>query len=107
MVKIKEDNVGFNYGLLATVDGVCHAGIYPISDEGGDWCIKAEGGYAVQTLEQGKMKLEDINLKLLEMELKMCPDLTPEQKFEIYLNRRACVTFVEMLQYVGLYISDL
>ena len=91
--KIKEANIGFNYGLLATVDGVCHAGIYPFSDE--------------QTLEQGKMKLEDINLKLLEMELQMCPDLTPEQKFEIYLNRRACVTFVEMLQYVGLYISDL
>ena len=43
MDKIKGDDVGFNYGLLATVDGVCHVGIYPCSDEGGNWCVKAEG----------------------------------------------------------------
>ena len=43
MVKIKEDDVGFNYGLLGTVDGVCHVGIYPFNDEGGDWSIEGEG----------------------------------------------------------------
>ena len=32
----KEAKVEFNYGILATVDGVCHAGIYHISDENGD-----------------------------------------------------------------------
>ena len=28
--------IGFNFGILGTTDGVCHAGIYPFSDEGGD-----------------------------------------------------------------------
>ena len=102
----KEANIGFNYGVLATTDGVCHAGIYPVNYESGDWGFKREGENTIRPLEQ-KMKLEDINLKLLEMELKMCPDFTPEEKFQIYLYRRSCVTMQEMLQYVGLYISDL
>ena len=102
----KEAEIGFNYGILATTDGVCHAGLYPFNYESGDWGFKREGENPVRPLEQ-KMKLEEITLKILEMELRMCPDLTPEIKFQIYLNRRACVTFVEMLQYVGLYTSDL
>jgi len=53
------------------------------------------------------MKLEDISLKLFEMELRMCPDLTPEEKFNIYLDRRTCVTMQQLLQTIGLYISDL
>ena len=107
MVKIKEEDVGFNYGILATVDGVCHVGIYPFNDAGGNRGFERESENTVRALEQRKMKLEDINLKLLEMELKMCPNLTPEEKFQIYLNRRSCVTLQEMLQYVGLYISEL
>ena len=42
-VKVKEADVGFNYGILATTDGVCHAGIYPFNDESGNWCFEAEG----------------------------------------------------------------
>ena len=36
MVKDKEANIEFNYGILATTDGVCHVGLYHISDENGD-----------------------------------------------------------------------
>ena len=32
----KEAKVEFNYGILATTDGVCHAGLYTVSDENGD-----------------------------------------------------------------------
>ena len=106
MVKIKEAEIGFNYGILGTVDGVCHVGLYPVKDTGGCRCTQGEGQDPFRPSQQ-KMKLEDINLKLLEMELKMCPDFTPEEKFQIYLYRRSCVTMVEMLQYVGLYNSDL
>ena len=106
MDKNKEANIEFNYGLLATTDGVCHTGIYHICDENGDRGLKGEGENPFRPVEQ-KMKLEDINLKLLEMELKMCPDFTPEEKFQIYLYRRSCVTMEEMLQYVGLYTSGL
>ena len=103
----KEAIVGFNYGILATVDGVCHAGLYLVGDESGDTGLEREDKDLVRPMEQNKVKLEEITLKLFEMELRMCPDLTPEQKFRIYLNRRACVTFVEMLQYVGLYTLDM
>jgi len=106
MDKDKEANIEFNYGILATTDGVCHVGLYPVSDENGNYGLKGEGENPFRPLEQ-KMKLEDINLKLLEMELNMCPDLTPEDKFQIYLYRRSCVTLMEMLQYVGLYTADL
>ena len=107
MVKVKEAEIGFNYGILGTVDGVCHVGIYPVYDENGNRSFEGKGENAVRPLECEKMKLEEINLKLLEMELRMCPDLTPEEKFQIYIYRRSCVTLVEMLQYVGLYTSDL
>ena len=43
MVKIKEAEIGFNYGILGTVDGLCHVGIYPFSDEGGDWGLEGKG----------------------------------------------------------------
>ena len=36
MNKVKEAEIGFNYGILGTVDGVCHVGIYPVYDESGD-----------------------------------------------------------------------
>ena len=51
--------------------------------------------------------LEDIELKIFEWELRMCPDKTPQEKFAEYLERRSSATMKQMLQYVGLYISDL
>ena len=66
-----------DYGVPATIDGVYHVNLF------------------------------DVDLKLLEMELRMCPDLTPDEKFRIYLDRRSCVTLQEMLQTIGLYTSDL
>jgi len=36
MDKDKEANIEFNYGILATTDGVCHVGLYPVGDENGD-----------------------------------------------------------------------
>jgi len=36
MDKDKEASIEFNYGVLATTDGVCHVGLYPVGDEGGD-----------------------------------------------------------------------
>ena len=36
MVKDKEANIEFNYGILATTDGVCHVGLYPVGDGSGD-----------------------------------------------------------------------
>ena len=53
------------------------------------------------------MNLFDVDLKLFEMELRMCPDLTPDEKFRIYLYRRRSVTLQQMLQSIGLYKSDL
>ena len=43
MVKIKEAEIGFNYGILGTVDGVCHAGIYPVYDENGNRSFEGKG----------------------------------------------------------------
>ena len=39
----KGAEIEFNYGLLGTVDGVCHVGIYPFNNESGNWCFEAEG----------------------------------------------------------------
>ena len=35
--------IGFNFGILGTTDGVCHAGIYPVCNEGGDWGRTGKG----------------------------------------------------------------
>ena len=51
--------------------------------------------------------LEEIELKIFEWELRMCPDKTPEEKFAEYLGMRSSATMKQMLQSIGLYLSDL
>ena len=92
---------------MATVDGVCHVSLYNKHDEGRYRGLERQSANFIRFMESEKMKLEDINLKLFEMELRMGPDLTPEEKFQLYLYRRTCVTLQEMLQTIGLYRSDL